>query len=93
MVDHSTTLTRVYSSALIYYLVPLALDHIDHGTTTIFVRIRIAKVDMTTGQAENMVISVYPAICSASTNMVGLANITYICTSGFRPYMNINNSV
>ena len=47
MVKHSTTLTRAYSNALIYYLVPLELDHVDHATTTTFVKIEVAKVELT----------------------------------------------
>ena len=50
MVDHSTTFTRAYSSASINYLVPLELDYVNHGTATTFVRIKIAKVDLTTGK-------------------------------------------
>ena len=46
--NHSTTLTRAYFSALIYYLVPLELDHVDHTTTTTFVKIKVAKEDLTT---------------------------------------------
>ena len=46
MVYHSITLVRTYSSALIYYIVPL--EHADHTTTTAFVKIKIAKVDLTT---------------------------------------------
>ena len=48
VVDHSTNLTGAYSSALIYYLVPLELDHVDHTTTTIFAKTKVAKVDLTT---------------------------------------------
>ena len=50
MIDHFTSLTRAYSSALIYYLVPLELDHVDHATTTTFVKIKVAKVDLTIGK-------------------------------------------
>ena len=50
VVNHYTTLTRAYSSALIYYLVLLELDHVDHGTTTTFVKIEVAKVDLTAGE-------------------------------------------
>ena len=50
MVDHSTTLTRAYFSALIHYLVPLELDHMDYATTTTFAKIKVAKVDLTTGK-------------------------------------------
>ena len=44
------TLTRAYSSALIYYLVPLELDHVDHATTTTFAKTKVAKVDLNTDQ-------------------------------------------
>ena len=47
MVDHSTTFLSAYSSALIYYLDPLELDHMDHTTTTAIVKIKVAKVDLT----------------------------------------------
>ena len=50
VVDYSNTLARAYSSALIHYLVPLDLDHVDHGTTTTFVRTKVAKVDLTTDE-------------------------------------------
>ena len=46
MVDHSMTLASAYSSALIYYLVPLELDHVDHATTTTFAKTKVAKVDL-----------------------------------------------
>ena len=49
MVDHSTTLTRADSSALIHYLGPLEHDHVDHATATIFAKTKVTKVDMTTG--------------------------------------------
>ena len=49
MVDHSTTLTGAYSSALIYFLIPLELDHVDHATTTFFAKTKVAKVDPATG--------------------------------------------
>ena len=49
MVDHSTTLVRAYSSVLTYYLVLLELEHVDHTTTSTFVKIKVAKVDLTTG--------------------------------------------
>ena len=47
MVDHSTTLIRDYSGALIYYLVLLELDHVPHTTSTIFDKAKVAKVDLT----------------------------------------------
>ena len=50
MVDHSTTLTRAYFTALIHYLVPLELDHVDHATTTTFAKTKIAKVDSNVGK-------------------------------------------
>ena len=68
---HSTTLTRAYSGVLIHYLVPLELDHMDHTTTTTFAKTKVAKVDLTTSDAENMAISACLAIYLASTNMVG----------------------
>ena len=40
------TLARGYSSALIYYLVPLELDHVDHAITTTFAKTKVAKVDL-----------------------------------------------
>ena len=49
VLNHSTTLTRAFSSALIFYLVPLELDHMDHTTTTTFVKTKVAKVDITAG--------------------------------------------
>ena len=49
MVNHSTTFTRAYSSYLIYYLVPLELDHMDHTTITSFAKTKVAKVDLTNG--------------------------------------------
>ena len=49
MVNHSTTLIRAYSGALIYYLVPLELDHVDYTTNTTSIIIKVAKVDLTTG--------------------------------------------
>ena len=48
MFNHSTTLVRAYSGDLTYYLVPLELDHMDRTTSTNFVRIKVAKVDLTT---------------------------------------------
>ena len=36
-----------YSSALIYFLVLLELDHVDHANTTTFVKAKVAKVDLT----------------------------------------------
>ena len=50
MVNHSTTLTRAYFSALIQYLVPLELDHVDHATTTTFIRIKVAKEALNAGE-------------------------------------------
>ena len=50
MVNHSTTLTRAYSSILTYYLVPLELDHVDHATTTTFVKIKVTKVNLTASE-------------------------------------------
>ena len=50
MVNHSTTLTRAYFSALIHYLVPLELDHVDHATTTTFAKTKVAKVDSNVGE-------------------------------------------
>ena len=50
MVDYSTTLTRAYSSALIYYLVPLELDHVDHAITATFAKTKVFKVELTTGK-------------------------------------------
>ena len=47
VVDYSTTLIRVYSGALTHSLVPLELNYVDHTTTTTFVIIKIAKVDLT----------------------------------------------
>ena len=64
----------------------------DHATTTTFARIKVAKVGPERRRAENIAISARSAIYSASTNMVGRANRTYICTSGFKPSVNINNS-
>ena len=90
MVNHSTTLTRAYSSSLICYLVPLELDHVDHATTTTFAKTKVAKVDHQ--QAENIAISACSAICLASSNKVGRANRAYIQTSGFKPSANINSS-
>ena len=48
MVNHSTTPVRAYAGALIYYLVPLDLEYVAHSTSTDFVRIKVAKVDLTT---------------------------------------------
>ena len=42
VVKHSTTLTRSYSSALIKNLVPLELDHVDHATTNLFAKTKVA---------------------------------------------------
>ena len=39
----------VYSDTLIYYLVPLDLDCVDHTTSATFVKINVAKVDLTAG--------------------------------------------
>ena len=64
----------------------------DHATTTNFAKTKVAKVDLTAGDAENIAISSRSAICSASTNMVERANRTYIYTSGFKPSVNINSS-
>ena len=50
MVDHSTTLVKAYSSALIYYLVPLELELGNHTTTIIFTKIKAAKMDLTAGE-------------------------------------------
>ena len=47
MIKHSTTLVRAYSSALIHYLTQLELDHVDHTTTTTFVKAKVIKVDLT----------------------------------------------
>ena len=49
MVNHSTTLTRAYSSVLIHYLVTLKLDHVDHTNFTTFIEFSVAKVDLTAG--------------------------------------------
>ena len=49
MVNYSTTFTRAYSSALIYYLVLLELDNEEHATTTTFAKTKVAKVDLTIG--------------------------------------------
>ena len=49
MVDHSTILLRAYSGDLIYYLVPLELDHVDHTISTPLAGIKVTKVDLTTG--------------------------------------------
>ena len=50
MFDYSTTLTWAYSSALICYLVPLELAHVNHATTITFAKIKVAKVDLTAGE-------------------------------------------
>ena len=47
MVDHSITLTKAYSSALIYYVALLELKHVYHGTATTFAKIKVVKVDLT----------------------------------------------
>ena len=49
MIDHSTTLVRAYCGALIYYLVLLELDSMAHISTTAFIKIRVAKVDLNAG--------------------------------------------
>ena len=49
MVNHSTTLTRACFSALIHYLVLLELDHVDHATTTTFIRIKVSKEVLNAG--------------------------------------------
>ena len=49
MVEHFTTLEKAYSGNLVYYLVPLELDRVDHTNTTTFVKILVAKVDLTVG--------------------------------------------
>ena len=49
VVNHSITLVRTYSGALAHYLVPLELEHVGHSTSTIFVKIMVAKVDLTAG--------------------------------------------
>ena len=45
--DNSTTLAKTYSISLIYYLVPLELDHVDHASTVTFATIKVSKVDLT----------------------------------------------
>ena len=50
MVNHSTTFTMAYSSNLIYYLVSLKLDHMDHVTTTTFAKTKVFKVDLTVSE-------------------------------------------
>ena len=39
VLDYTTTLVRGYSGALVYYLVLLELDHADHTTTSVFIKI------------------------------------------------------
>ena len=46
--DHSN-LVRAYSGALTHYLVPLELENLYHTTATTVVKVKVTKVDLTTG--------------------------------------------
>ena len=50
VVYHSTAFTRAYHNALIHYLVPLELDHVDHTTTTTSTKTKVVKVDLNIGK-------------------------------------------
>ena len=91
MVDYSTTLTRSYSSVLIHYLVPLELYHDITLIPLLLLKPRSLRWP-DCWHAENIAISACSEIFPTSTNMVGQANITYICISGFKPSGNIYNS-
>ena len=63
----------------------------DRTIFTIFAKTKVAKVDLTAG-LQKMAISAHSAIYSASKNMIGRANRTFICIQCFKTSVNINRS-